>query len=46
MARAEGVEAVAAVEIAAEAGDARREAVADVIGFGNELYLMLSALIR
>jgi four helix bundle protein len=46
VARAEAVEAVAAVEIAAEAGDARREAVAEVVGFGNELYLMLSALIR
>jgi four helix bundle protein len=46
IARAEGVEAVAAVEIAAEAGDARSEAVAAVVGFGNELYLMLSALVR
>ena len=46
IARGECVEAVAATEIAAEAGDALHEAVTLVVGLGNELYLMLGGLIR
>lgn len=46
IARGECVEAVAATEIAAEAGDAVLQAAADVVALGNELYLMLGALIR
>ena len=46
IARGECVEAVAAVEIAGQAGDAVYEAVADVVAIGNELYLMLGGLIR
>ena len=46
IARGECVEAVAATEIAGEAGDANDDAVALVVGVGNELYLMLGGLIR
>jgi len=46
IARGECVEAVAATEIAAAAGDAVPQAAADVVALGNELYLMLGALIR
>ncbi len=46
IARGECVEAVAATEIAAEAGDALHDAVALVVGLGNELYLMLGGLVR
>jgi four helix bundle protein len=45
IARGECVECVAAVEIAATAGDARPDAVAAVLSCGNEVYLMLGALI-
>ena len=46
IARGECVEAVAATEIAGEAGDAVADAVAAVVELGNELYLMLGGLIR
>ena len=46
IARGECVEAVAATEIAGEAGDAIHEAVAQVVELGNELYLMLGPLVR
>ena len=46
IARGECVEAVAATEIAGGAGDANASAVSVVVGLGNELYLMLCALIR
>ncbi len=46
VARGEMVEAVAAVEIAVRAGEARPGAVAGVIGVGNRLYAMLTRLIR
>jgi len=46
IARGECVEAVAATEIAAQAGDASAEAAAVVVALGNELYLILSALLR
>jgi four helix bundle protein len=46
IARGECVEAVAAIEIAGEAGDAVADAVAAVVELGNELYLMLGGLIR
>ena len=46
IARGECVEVVAATEIAAAAGDAVAEAAADVVALGNELYLMLGALVR
>jgi len=46
IARGECVEAVAATEIAGQAGDAVEDAVADVVAIGNELYLMLGGLIR
>ncbi len=46
IARGECVEAVAATEIAAEAGDAHADAAAVVVALGNELYLMLAALLR
>lgn len=46
IARGECVEAVAATEIAAEAGDALCDAVPLVVALGNELYLMLGGLIR
>ena len=45
IARGETVEAVAAVEIAARAGDARAECVAEVVELGNHLYAMLTKLI-
>jgi len=46
VARGECVEAVAAIESAAEAWDAVLQATADVVALGNEPYLMLEALIR
>jgi len=46
IARGECVEAVAATEIAGEAGDAIPDYVALVVELGNELYLMLGGLIR
>jgi len=46
IARSECVEAVAATEIAGEAGDAIAGAVAVVVALGNEVYLMLGGLIR
>ena len=46
IARGECVEVVAATEIAAEAGDTTAEAAAIVAALGNELYLMLAALLR
>jgi len=46
IARGECVEAVAATEIAGEAGDAIEAAVTRVVGLGNELYLMLGPLVR
>ena len=46
IARGECVEVVAATEIAAEAGDTTAEAAAIVVALGNELYLMLAALLR
>jgi len=46
IARGECVECVAAVEIAAAAGDARPDAVDAVVNCGNEVFLMLGALIR
>jgi four helix bundle protein len=46
VARGETVEAVAATEIAALSGEARTEAVARAIALGNELYAMLTKLIR
>jgi len=46
VARGEMVEAVAATEIAALSGEARCEVVWRVIALGNELYAMLTKLIR
>ncbi len=46
IARGETVEAVAAVEIAARAGEAPEASVALVVGVGNKLYAVLSRLIR
>src|SRR6202142_3289127 len=46
IARGECVECVAAVEIAAAAGDARPDAGTAVVSCGNEVFLMLGALIR
>ena len=46
VARGELVEAVAAVEIAVAAGDARREALADVLSLGQRLNAMLTRLVR
>ena len=46
IARGECVEAVAATEIAGQAGDAVTSAVATVVALGDELYRMLCALIR
>jgi len=46
IARGECVEAVTATEIAGQAGDAAASAVSVVVVLGNELYLMLCALIR
>jgi len=45
IARGECVEAVAATEIADEAGDAVADVVETVVALGNELYLMLGGLI-
>ena len=46
VARGELVEAIAAVEIAHETGDARRNAVARVLAIGGKLYGVLSRLVR
>jgi four helix bundle protein len=46
VARGELVEAIAAVEIAHETGDARRDAVARVLAIGGKLYAVLSKLVR
>ena len=46
IARGECVEAVAATEIAGQAGDAGASEVALVVALGNELYRMLSAMVR
>jgi len=46
IARGECVECVAAVEIAAAAGDAIEEAVRNAVQCGTEVYLMLGALVR
>jgi four helix bundle protein len=46
IARGELVEAIAAVEIAAMCGRARREAVPRVVELGNRLNAMLTSLIR
>ena len=46
MARGEMVEAVAATEIAALSGDACAEVLPRVLALGNELYAMLTKLIR
>ena len=46
IARGETVEAIAATEIAVEAGDASREALPRVLDRGNALYAMLTALSR
>ena len=40
------VEAVAAIEIASLTGEARHEVVPRVVALGNELYAMLTKLIR
>jgi four helix bundle protein len=45
-ARGEAIEAVAAVEIAVQGGEARAESGARVVALGNELYAMLTKLIR
>jgi four helix bundle protein len=46
VARGELVEAIAAVEIAHESGDARREALSRVVLIGGNLYAVLSKLVR
>jgi len=46
IARGECVECVAAVEIAAAAGDAVEPAAANAVQCGTEVYLMLGALVR
>ena len=46
IARAEGIEAVAAVEIAALCGEARRDAVARILELGDRLTGMLTKLVR
>ncbi len=46
IARGELVEAVAAVEIAVAAGDARREALPGVVSLGQRLNAMLTRLVR
>ena len=46
IARGELVEAIAAVEIAHESGDARRDSVAQVLVIGRKLYWVLTKLIR
>jgi hypothetical protein len=44
--RGEAVEAVAAAEIAVLGGDATADALPEVVALGNELFAMLTALIR
>jgi len=46
VARGEAVEAVAATEIAVRGGDACAEVLPRVLALGNELYAMLTKLIR
>src|SRR4051812_22513935 len=46
VARGELVEATAAVEIAHESGDARRDSVAQVLALGGKLYWVLTKLVR
>jgi hypothetical protein len=46
VARGELVEAVAAVEIAVSGSEASAEALARVLGLGNEICAMLTKLIR
>ena len=46
IARGECVECVAAVEIAAAAGDAVEPAAANAVQCGTQVYLMLGALVR
>ena len=46
VARGELVEAIAAVEIAHESGDARRDSVAQVLAIGGKLYWVLTKLVR
>ncbi len=46
VARGEVSEAIAAVEIAVEAGDARPEALPEVLALGTEVYAVLSKLVR
>src|SRR5512142_627530 len=46
IARGECVECVAAVEIAAAAGDTAVDSLTSVLSCGNEVYLMLGGLIR
>ena len=46
VARGELVEAIAAVEIAHESGDARRDGVEQVLAIGGKLYWVLTKLVR
>jgi four helix bundle protein len=46
VARGEGIEAVAAVEIASSTNEARAAAVPRVVALGTELYAMLTKLVR
>ena len=46
VARGELVEAIAAVEIAHESGDARRDGVAEALAIGGKLYWVLTKLVR
>jgi hypothetical protein len=46
VARGEGIEAVAAVEIASSTNQARAAAVPRVLALGTELYAMLTKLVR
>jgi four helix bundle protein len=46
IARGECVECVAAVEIAAAAGDVVEAAAQNAVRYGGEVYLMLAALVR
>jgi hypothetical protein len=46
VARSECVEAVAATEIAGQAGDAGASEMTMVVALGDELYRMLSAMVR
>jgi len=46
VARGELVEAIAAIEIAHESGDARREAVSRVLALGAQLYAVLTKLVH